>query len=69
MDFAAVRLLRTTLREPGFRLVRSFPVHTADVTDVDVYEMLDAAASGGAVDLKFPVLGQGVHYTVSPIQR
>jgi hypothetical protein len=69
MDFAAVRLLRTTLREPGFRLVRSFSVRTAEVTDVDVYEMLDAVSGPAAVDLKFPVLGHGVHFTVSPIQR
>jgi hypothetical protein len=68
-DFAAVHLLRAALRGPGFRLVRSFPVQTGDVTDVDVYEMLDAPSAPALVDLRFPVLGDGVHFEVSPIQR
>ncbi len=69
MDFPAVRTLRAVVRGPGFRPVRSFPVRTADVTDVDVYEMLDAPSGPAMVDLTFPVLGDGVHFAVSPIQR
>ena len=69
MDFPAVRTLRDAVRGPGFRLVRSFPIRTADVTDVDVYEMLDAPSGPAVVNLTFPVLGAGVHFAVPPIQR
>ena len=70
VDFPAVRTLRAALRGPGFRLVRSFPVHTGgDVTAVDVYELLDPPSGRTVLDLKFPVLGDDVHFEVTPIQR
>ena len=68
-DFAALHILRTALRGPDFRLVRSFPVRAGKVTAVDVYEMLGAPSAAARVDLKFPVLGDGVHFEVAPIQR
>ncbi len=69
VDFPAVRILRDALHGPGFRLVRSFAVRGGHVSNVDVYEMLDAPSATTVVNLNFPVLGDGVHFQVAPIQR
>jgi hypothetical protein len=69
VDFPTVRMLRAALQGPEFRLVRSFAVRTGNVTDVDVYEMVDASMNPPRVNLNFPVLGDGVHFEVRPIQR
>ena len=69
VDFPAVRSLRAAVHGPGFRLVRTFPVHAETVTAVDVYEILGAAPDTAKVDLRFPVLGADAHYEVAPIHR
>ena len=68
-DIAAVQMLRQVLRRDSFRLVRSFHVGSRDVSDIDVYEQIGAVARPSALELPFPVLGNGVSFDARPIER
>lgn len=68
-DVATQRYLREAVRGEGFELLRSFPIEGPALDRIDVYRMQGPVDEAVTVDLPFPILGEGVRYSVEPIER
>jgi len=65
---AAVQHLYAALQGPEFQLVRSFPITSELVTQIDVYRFLPSALTPQERELPFPNLGVGTVLRAKPIE-
>ena len=66
LESQAMVYLRQALKGPEFRLVRTFPVETPDITQVDVFEFTGPVTTPEYFEIPFPVLGSDVVRRVKP---
>ena len=68
-ELASQKYLREAVRGEAFELLRSFPIDGTAMKHIDVYRLLGPVEEQEEVDLPFPILGEGVSYSIRPIER
>jgi hypothetical protein len=66
LESQAMVYLREALKGTEFRLVRTFPVETPDITQVDVFEFIGPVTTPEYFEIPFPVLGPNEIRRVKP---
>ncbi len=69
MRIPASNLLREAVQDRRFELFRSFPISGPGLDRIDVYRFKLNPWPVDAMDMPFPILGEGVRFKIRPIQH